>query len=293
MPDVPMPLQEDYQVALDSFHGPMDLLLYLIRRAEVDIQDIPIATITDQYLALLNRLHDVDIDVAGEFLVMASTLVEIKSRVLMPVQRREGDDGAGDADGDGIDASDPRSELVQQLLAYQKYRIASEELEQRRVAFSNRCVARPARAQTEQIETDAAEPVEIELEDVHVLDLSEAYERIIASIDLTRLGEHMVEIDDTPIALHQEDLLDRITRAPELRLSLTDAFEGQNLGQRLGLFLATLELVRLRKVTVEQESINSPIVLVLNDDPNETPNTPETASAEDAAGGDAGAGAAS
>lgn len=265
-----MSLQEDYQITLDAFHGPLDLLLYLIRRAEVDIHDIPIAQITDQYLAFLREVDDFDIDIAGEFLVMAATLIEIKSRTLMPPEKTEGQsDGATGADAaSSMDAADPRYELVQQLLAYQKYRIASDELEARRQAFMQRYPSKAARADRSEIEIHA-EPIEIELEDVHIFDLSEAYERIMASIDFGRLGDHKVEIDDTPIALHQEDLLDRLARSSSRKLTLQEAFEGASIGQRIGLFLATLELVRLRRVTVVQPEIDSPIQLVLNEDPSE------------------------
>src|SRR4030095_15311947 len=83
------------------------------------------------------------------------------------------------------------------------------------------------------------------------------------------MGDHRVEIDDTPIALHQEDLLDRLTRSPERKLTLQEAFEGAGSGQRIGLFLATLELVRLRRVTVMQAEIDSLIELLLNEDPSE------------------------
>src|SRR5262245_24598788 len=141
-----MPLQEDYQITLDTFRGPLDLLLYLIRRAEVDIHDIPIAQITDQYLAFLKQLDDIDIDVAGEFLVMAATLIEIKSRTIAPAPKNGEGDEAGEMEsalGAG-ESADPRYELVQQLLAYQKYRIASDELEARRIAFLNRYARRPA-----------------------------------------------------------------------------------------------------------------------------------------------------
>src|SRR5687767_11780121 len=137
-----MPLQEDYQISLDAFQGPLDLLLYLIRRAEVDVHDIPIAKIADQYFEFLKQIDEIDIDVAGEFIVMAATLVELKSRTLMPPSKGEGDGAseggatAADPTGGGVDLSDPRYELVQQLLAYQRYRIASDELEQRRIAFS-------------------------------------------------------------------------------------------------------------------------------------------------------------
>jgi segregation and condensation protein A len=168
---------------------------------------------------------------------------------------------------DALESSDPRYELVQQLLAYQRFRIASDDLEQRRISFSQRFARRPARHRVES--EQAPEPIEIELEDAHIFDLYEAYQRIMGSIDFGRMGDHKVEIDDTPIALHQEDLLDRLNRAPERRLTLQEAFEGAATGQRIGLFLATLELVRLRRVTVIQPEIESFIELALNEDPAE------------------------
>jgi segregation and condensation protein A len=263
-----MPLQEDYQITLDAFRGPLDLLLYLIRRAEVSITDIPISQITDQYLAFLRQVDDIDIDVAGEFLVMAATLIEIKSRTLAP--RKAGEAAADATEETGLDLTDPRYELVQQLLAYQKFRVASDELEQRRIAFVNRYPRKPARFDRNQSEDpNEREPIEIELEDAHVFDLSEAYERIMASIDFGKLGDHMVEMDDTPIALHQEDLIDRLSRAAEHKITLQDAFAGGTSGKRIGLFLATLELVRQRRVTVIQPEIESPIELVLNSDPDD------------------------
>jgi segregation and condensation protein A len=261
-----MPLQEDYQVTLDAFHGPLDLLLYLIRRAEVDIHDIPIAQITQQYLALLKRLDHIDVDAAGEFLVMAATLIEIKSRTLVPAEA-EGEaaaiDGLAAPTGEGID---PRHELVQQLLAYQRYRIASEELQNRREAFSQRYLARAVHDGRGERTTEADEAqleLDLELEDVHILDLHDAYEHIAASINFAQMGDHTVEIDDTPIALYQEDLLDRLRRAELHRMTLQEAFRGHTLLQRVGLFLATLELVRLGNVAVKQQEPLSEIMIEL------------------------------
>ncbi len=130
-----MPIPEDYQVRLDAFHGPLDLLLYLIRQAEVDIQDVSIAQITDQYLHFLDPIDDIDIEAAGEFLVMAATLMEIKSRTLMPPDERGEPPCDEGLEGPGDEQADPRYELVQQLLEYQRIRLASEALQQRRNAF--------------------------------------------------------------------------------------------------------------------------------------------------------------
>ncbi|MCA9295087.1 MAG: segregation/condensation protein A, partial [Phycisphaerales bacterium] len=191
----------------------------------------------------------------------AATLVEIKSRSLSPDAPAEGDDDGADGKRDDID---PRFELVQALLAYQRIRSAAESLEEGRLIFLQRFACRPAKFKP--VDDQTPDDVELELEDVHILDLAEAYEHIASSIDFTRLGAHEVEMDDTPIALHQADLLDRLIRASSHALTLQEAFEGAPRLQRIGLFLATLELVRLRRVTVLQDSIDSPIELILCDD---------------------------
>jgi segregation and condensation protein A len=256
--------QEDYRVRLSSFEGPLDLLLFLIRRAEVDIQDIPIAEITDQYLAFLGGLDRIDIDLAGDFLLMAATLVEIKSRTLAP--RPE---GADPEDGLAVDesAADPRGELIRQLLAYQRYRAAAERLDRIRADFAARHAVR-ARAGEADPAAEETE-VELELEDAHVADLLDAYERIVAAIDFTRIGEHSVEYDDTPISLHQEDLLDRLGRAERKSMRFVDLIRGRNRGETIGLFLATLELLRQRKVAIRDtgESDDDRLELERLDDP--------------------------
>src|SRR5947209_4730877 len=106
----------EYRVELPVFRGPLDLLLYLVRRNEVEISDIPIAKITEQYVQYLEMLERIDVEAAGDFLVMASTLMEIKSRMLLP-RPAESDAEAGE---------DPRGELVKQLVEYKKYRDAAE-----------------------------------------------------------------------------------------------------------------------------------------------------------------------
>ena len=111
----------EYKVELDAYNGPLDLLLYLIRRSEVDIYDIPIAQVTEQYVAYVTLLQNLDPDVAGDFLVMAATLMEIKSRTLLPRPPVE--------DDDEDDLTDPRLELVRQLLEYKKFKDAARTLD--------------------------------------------------------------------------------------------------------------------------------------------------------------------
>jgi segregation and condensation protein A len=261
-----MTLQEDYQVRLDAFCGPLDLLLYLIRRAEVDVHDIPIADITDQYLRLLREIEYVDIEAAGEFLVMAATLMEIKSRTLMPPEAAVvGEDGPGQeievttADGG---PADPRFELVRQLLQYQRYRLAAEDLDLARQQFAHQFPARPYQDKPDQPDP---EPPVLELDDAHGYDLCETYERIIAAIDFSRLGDHHVEMDETPAAVYQENLLQRLREAGG-RLALQEAFQDHDRLQRLGLFLAMLELVRLRRIIVKQEDLLSDIAVELQEE---------------------------
>ncbi|MHC4141365.1 MAG: segregation and condensation protein A [Planctomycetota bacterium] len=266
-----MTLQDEYQVKLDTFCGPLDLLLYLIRRAEVDIHDIPIAKITDQYLQVLRQVEHVDIEAAGEFLVMAATLMEAKSRTLMPPEAQIDEDGVESVALQEIEVTpgapaDPRFELVRQLLEYQRYRLASEDLQLQRQAFALQFASQPYQAQDDQ--PAEPDPPVLELDDAHVYDLYEAYERIIASIDLTHLGDHRVKIDDTPAALYQEDLLERL-RGADGRLTLHEAFEDRDRVQRLGMFLAMLELTRLRRIVVRQEDLLSDITVELNEDPAE------------------------
>lgn len=278
-----MTLEDDYTVRLGTFEGPLDLLLYLIRRAEVDIHDIPIVEITDQYLDAISNIDaeaTLDIDAAGEFLVMAATLVELKSRTLSP-RRGTGEDG-DETDAPEGEEVDPRHDLVRQLLAYQRYRSAAGELDDRREEFAHRWPVRIRVGQAAVDEGDGEdEPPTLELDDVHAGDLFAAFERIMAAIDPTRLGEHAVEYDDTPIGLHQEDLVDRLRRTSEGRLALRDAFEGRTRGAMIGLFLAVLELARQHRIRFHQDGMGE-IELELRPDEDALPPD-EPITAEDGA----------
>src|SRR5918996_2365413 len=112
------------RVQLEIFEGPLDLLLHLIKKNQVSITDIPIAAITEQYLATLELMQSLNLDVAGEFLVMAATLIHIKSRMLLP---------AGDDEADEDEGVDPRDELVRRLLEYQRFKEAADQLERREI----------------------------------------------------------------------------------------------------------------------------------------------------------------
>jgi segregation and condensation protein A len=262
----------DYRVRLDAFEGPLDLLLYLIRRAEVDITDIPIAALTDQYLEYLKQIEAIDIELAGEFLVTAATLMEIKSRMLAPAARpaaAEGGEGA-----ESKPSEDPRAELVKQLLAYKQYRDAATALELRKAEWENRFPGGRAGVDNEALrEVLAAQQEELDLEDLSLMDLVEAFSEIAASVNFERLGDHQVTYDETPIELHAEDIVDRLKREADSgkpRMTLRELFTGRTKPEMIGLFLATLELVRRRAVRVRQDEAGA-IVLEIREPEAEPP----------------------
>lgn len=260
-----MPLQDDYQVRLSNFEGPLDLLLYLIKRAEVDIQDIPIVAITEQYFEFLRQIDEIDIELAGEFLVMAATLIEIKSRSIRPPEARTGEDAPEDIAED-LESADPRYELVQQLIAYQRYRMASERLDDQRLEHADRFPVGARQGDAEEEPEDPEDEEAIEIEDAHLGDLIAAYQRIVEAVDFGGLGDHAVEYDDTPIALHAQDLVDRLTREPNRHLTLQDVFSGRRRIEMIGLFLAVLELSRNQRVRIIQATDQDPIGLELMDE---------------------------
>ncbi|RPI59070.1 MAG: chromosome segregation protein ScpA, partial [Planctomycetaceae bacterium] len=215
----------EYRVNLDIYNGPMDLLLYLIRRDEVDICDIPISGITEQYVKYVDMLQQVDPNLAGEFLVMAATLMELKSRMLLPAPPPE----EGGATGLSLD---PRAELVRQLLEYKAFKDAAGDLLS---AAQNQAMKFPRKPAV-----PGQEQGEFDLEDVQVWDLLDAFSRLMAAVG-KQSNQHQVIYDDTPVELHADDIMERLTT--EGPLTFTKIFEGRtNRGEIVGLFLALLEL---------------------------------------------------
>ena len=264
------PAMAEYRVNLAIYNGPLDLLLYLIRRDEVDIYDIPVARITEQYVQYVELLKQLDPNLAGEFLVMAATLLEIKTRMLLPTAPPE----EGGAEGLEID---PRAELVRQLLEYKAFKDAAGDLRDAAAARALKVPRRPARPDDEE------EDAPIDLEDAQVWDLLDAFSRLMAAIGADQ-ATHEVIYDDTPIELHQADILDRIER--EGPLTFRRIFEGRtDRGQIVGLFLALLELVRTHRIRARQDSNFGEIHIHLNPDPpDESANGPGASAEADAPG---------
>jgi segregation and condensation protein A len=260
---------DSYTVRLDAFEGPLDLLLYLIRKDEVDLHNIPIASITEQYIAHvreleLGGLHRIDIDTAGEFLVMAATLMEIKSRMLMPKAAAQ---PQGDEHERERVTEDPRAGLVRQLLEYKRFRDAANSLEHRAEEWRRRYPAAGAGVDDQRLQDAIDAAPDMELEDLDLLDLVEAFRKIAETVIFDRLGDHQVTYDDTPIELHAEDIVSRLkSESPEGTMPLQQMFQGRSRGEMVGLFLALLELVRNRRVRVAQDKIEGVINVALRED---------------------------
>jgi segregation and condensation protein A len=226
----------DFRVDLDLFRGPLDLLLYLVRKHEVEIVDIPVATITDQYLDYLAVIEQLDVNAVGDFLAMASWLIEIKSQQVLP--------RCDEIDGE-ID--DPREELVQRLLEYKKYRDAASILEERGRAWRERYCRL-----SNDLPRFERNPAEEPIREVELWDLVSAFGRIMRETEAGRPSS--IVYDDTPIRVHMSRIQTRLAGAGQL--SFYDLFHPtMHKSTLVGIFLAILELVRHRHVRVDQNAL--------------------------------------
>src|SRR5512145_315003 len=218
-------------VRLASFEGPLDLLLHLCRENKVDIKDIPIAAITEQYLSYLDVMRTLNLEVAGEFLVIAATLLHIKSRLLLPVEElSEGEEG-----------EDPRRELVQQLIEYQRFKEAGQALraleELRSSTFTRESLGPEGPPRTEY-------PL-----DVSLFDLLAALKRVIDQMPKTDHVE--IQAERLSVAQRIAEVLERMADGREM--TFEELFlESREVGDVVITFLAVLELVRLRLIRIWQ-----------------------------------------
>jgi segregation and condensation protein A len=237
----------DYQVDLPVFHGPLDLLLYLVKHHEVDVRDIPIAKIAEQFRDYLEVIQAVDVENAGDFLVMAATLMEIKSRMLLP---REAEAEA--------EADDPRLELVKQLIEYRKFKDAAKALEARAEEQGRRW---PREAPPEPARPGGTPPVR----PVELWDLVSAFGRIMR--EAQALQPRQIVVDETPQHVYQQAVRDRL--ATEGRLPFRSLFTPPyERGRLVGLFLAVLELIKLRQLCLEQDGLFGEIWLTTPAEPH-------------------------
>jgi segregation and condensation protein A len=245
-PDIPEGVESTLphdvpRIQLAAFEGPLDLLLYLIRREKLEIRDLPIAPIARQYMEYLDLMRELNLELAGEFLLMAATLIHIKSKMLVPVSPTE-------AQGEE-DLEDPREELIQRLLEFERYKEAAGILHQRReiraATFTRPDTAVPA------FDDNGEEMLEAGL-----FDLIAAFKELLERRRI--LLAHEVHAEGKTVELRMEELLAIIKEGESLEfLALFEALETRD--EMIVTFLALLELIRLHKIKVYQRGIFGPI----------------------------------
>ncbi|MCA9151179.1 MAG: segregation/condensation protein A [Planctomycetales bacterium] len=232
-------------VDLDIFRGPLDLLLYLVRKHELSITEIPIAPITVQFLDYLSVLEQLDVNAVGDFLEMASTLIEIKSKLLLPQTDEEAESEEP--------WEDPRQQLVQQLLEYKQYRDAASVLEERSRNWSQ-CYPRLSNDLPPREVNPAAQPIQ----EVELWDLVSAMGRIIRTSEVAQPTS--IVYDETPIQVYMQRIHELLRT--DGQVAFTDMFEpSMHKSAMIGVFLAVLELVRHHCVIAEQEQAHGEIYL--------------------------------
>lgn len=249
-----MSAQAEYKVDLEVFEGPLDLLLYLIKKEEIDIHNIPIETITTQYMEYLNLMRMLDLNIAGEFIVMAATLMLIKSRMLLPVEDRQELDEEED---------DPRWDLVRQLVEYKKFKDAAVkfqhmEMEQESIFGLG--------TKSLDVESDESGVV---IEDVSLFDLITAFNDVLKRTAEEQIGE--IFSDRFTVADKIDTILQVIAKKREIPFS--DLFKADvSRNEVICTFLALLELIRLRQVSAVQTDTFGEIRIAAGEEASEVDN---------------------
>lgn len=237
-----------YKIKLPVFEGPLDLLLYLIKKEEINIYDIPIAEITDQYLEYLGMMKAIELGIAGEFLVMAATLMHIKSKMLLPQEENLEED---------FTEVDPRAELVKRLLEYKKFKEAAGTLAQMK---KTREGVYGRMAKPEDIDTlfDAGPGEGFE---VNIFDLITAFVKVVKHV--SREEFHQVIQDEFTVSQKIHDLFHMLVEKPAIYFSELFKKVKSKL-EAITVFLALLELIRLNEVTIKQEKEFGEIKILRN-----------------------------
>ncbi|MFH1729725.1 MAG: segregation/condensation protein A [Pseudomonadota bacterium] len=235
-------MTQEFKVNIDIFEGPMDLLLYLINKNEIDIFDIPIAKITEEFILYLDKMKEMNIEIASEFILMAATLMYIKSKMLLPI---EGEDEAGEE-------LDPRADLVAQLLEYKKFKNAAQAFEQ-----FNRLDREIFKRPEDVILPDEVTVVSDQV-DISLFDLVDAFQKVVNRVKL----KDGITLDPERFTIQEG--IDKILNKLEEknRIYFEDVFE--NVFDKIDLivlFLALLEIIKAGLVKVFQVSVNEPIII--------------------------------
>lgn len=234
-----------YKVKLEVFEGPLDLLLYLIKKEEIDIYDIPIAKITEQYLEYLDLMRLLDLNIAGEFLVMAATLMHIKSRMLLPPDEQPLDEE---------EMLDPRAELVRKLLEYKKFKEAAGQLQNLEVKRKELFIRQPTNEGGNQ-------PEYVEYFEATLFDLISAFSGVLKEVPKQTFYQIVKEEVSVEEKIHY--IFHQLVTTPVLYF--VNLFKDvKSKLEIIATFLAVLELIRLREILVVQKELFAPIEIIRN-----------------------------
>jgi segregation and condensation protein A len=238
-----------YKVKLEVFEGPLDLLLYLIKKEEIDIYDIPIARITDEYLEYLELMQLLDLTIAGEFLVMAATLIHIKSKMLLPPDQTEQEQ----------EEEDPRAELVKRLLEYKKFKEAASALGQME-SHQKHLFPRVGPG----IDISELPASEEEFIEASLFDLITAFTKVLK--DIPKEAFHKVVKDEFTVSEKIHDILHML--CDRKTILFTELFRAaKNKFEVITIFLAILELIKIREIGVRQLATFGEIEIIRNVEP--------------------------
>jgi segregation and condensation protein A len=226
-----------YNVKVEAFEGPLDLLLHLINRLEVDIYDIPVAEITDQYLHYIHTMNELQLDVASEYLVMAATLLAIKSKMLLPKREEE----LFDEDLELEDQEDPREELMQRLMEYKKYKEAAAQLEERGIERSN-VFTRPS-FDLQQFVTADEPTTRAPLRDASVYDMISAMQRMFLKKTLQKPKKTTINRIEIPLEQRMDEIV-KLLHERQAECSFEQLFPILEREHIVVTFLAILELMK-------------------------------------------------
>ena len=241
----------NFKVESDHFRGPVDLLLYLVRRHEVEVTNIALAGVTHEYLEYIDILKEISIDQVGDFIEVASILVELKARAVLPRNELEQEDD------DEATMDDPRQDLVRRLLMFKQFKDASNLLDEQRVNWQKH-YSRMA----DDLPSKKVDPADQPIKEVELWDLVSAFGRVLR--DNRPVPQANILYDETPIHVYMQRIHAKIVR--QKSVSFSELFEaGMHKSSMVGIFLAVLELTRYHNVVAQQNELHSEILIVPND----------------------------
>ncbi|MDF2607496.1 MAG: scpA [Bacillales bacterium] len=244
---------EEYKVKVEAFEGPLDLLLHLVQKMEIDIYDIPVSEITEQYLFYVNTMQELELNVASEYLVMAATLIAMKSKTLLPVHEE-----LLDTD-EYVEEDDPREALIMQLVEYKKYKEISSTLKEKEIEQSF-VYTKPASDITDYAPKNLTIPSDL---NITFYDLLGAFQKVVIRKKFSSPLQTKIMRQEITLEERMEEILELVQSKGD-NVDFTELFEFQSKGHLVVTFLAVLELIKLKKISVFQDNNFTSIYIMSN-----------------------------